>query len=350
MREYSQADILTDFFRDHNLEFGRNGHRHHTNTPSIKFNRILIKSTKNHKLIYQSLMMNQATTMRLGKSIKQKHPHLSLSVIRDFLQTGLVRVNGKIAQLHDTVRPDDQIEIDSTCLRDTLLPNPELPCRLIQMDDDYIFFDKGPGVPAVAQNYLETQTAANWLLSVDGNLSQVGSALESGLLHRLDNETGGLMVAARCKESFSHLKKIWGTGQVIKEYASVVTGPPPKPGLYKAFAWNRAKSSPRVKIDPKQNDFSREIVTEIIAVKKINLQKEIPAAAEIVADLHHLQIRIFTGFRHQIRAHLAFLGCPILGEKIYHGENADRLYLKSIRLSFEGRIGQKYDITLPPPF
>lgn len=288
--------------------------------------------------------------MRLSKSIKQNHPHLSLSLIRELLQSGRVHVNGKTAHLHDTVKPEDQIEIDSACLRDALVANPELPCQLVLMDEDYIFFDKGPGVPAVAQNYLETQTAANWLLSVDKNLAKVGLALESGLLHRLDNETSGLMVAARHPESFSYLKKIWGTGQVVKEYASVVTGLPPKPGLYKAFAWNRAKSSPCVKIDPKQNDFSREIITEILAVKKINPQKEISGIAEIMGNTHQLQIRIFTGFRHQIRAHLAFLGCPVLGDKIYGGEKAEGLYLKSTRLAFEGRNDQKYDVTLPAVF
>lgn len=287
--------------------------------------------------------------MRLSKAIKQKYPHLSLSVIRELLQSGKVRVNGQVAHQHDTSSPEDEISIEADSLRDTLHPNPEVNCQLVQMDDDFVFFDKGIGVPSVAHKFTETQTAANWLLSVDAGLASAGEPLESGLVHRLDNDTSGLMVAARTPQSFLALKNIWGEGQVIKEYLCVVTGNPPAPGVYKAFAWNRAKSSPQVKIDPKQNDFSRAIITEILATQKTDLSILTAHAPSFTQDLHTLHIKLITGFRHQIRAHLAFLGCRILGDLIYQGEKADRLYLKSTRLAFE-TADKKYDVNLPATF
>src|SRR5688572_26252622 len=98
--------------------------------------------------------------------------------------------------------------------------NPDLPCRLLKKTADFIFFEKGAGVHSVAHDATETNSASNWLLSVDSDLHEI-HPLECGLVHRLDEGTSGVMVAARNPESFEHLEKLFRKKEVEKIYLCV---------------------------------------------------------------------------------------------------------------------------------
>jgi 23S rRNA pseudouridine1911/1915/1917 synthase len=202
-------------------------------------------------------------------------------------------------------------------------------CRLLKASEDYYFIEKGPFVHAVAHGWGEKGTVANWLLHLDPRQGKVGRPLEAGLAHRLDYETSGVMVAARNEPALAHLKKCLASGQVTKEYLCLTERAPPI-GRHEAWAGKHPKSAKRVRIVAKSRRAKpgfRTVITEILSCRQQGAH-------------YRVRVNLITGYRHQIRAHLEFLGCPIVGDKIYGGAPADRLMLHARTVAFQDAAGR----------
>ena len=253
--------------------------------------------------------------MNLLKSIKQIAPHLSNTQIRELIKQGKVSKNLKLPPEY---------------LITKLAPNKKLDCELIKMTEDFIFLSKPSGLPSVALSFSEKNSVANWLLSIDPKLGDVSSPLESGLAHRLDNETSGLMLAARNKEAWQYLRQNWE--YVKKEYTCLTSDHPPEPGLYEAWFPPKNRNSKKVTLNAGQrSDDDKLVQTEILRINS-------PQPPYLIT------IQLITGCRHQIRAHLAQMDCPIIGDILYGGLPADRLYLHSSRISFTDASGKIWDV------
>ena len=256
------------------------------------------------------------------------------------LEEGQVQINGKTAREHDWVEVGDKIDIAQEYLAKEIEANPDVNCHLIKQTPDYIFFTKGPEIHSVAHNVAEKNSAANWLLSIDPKLHLVSDPLESGLAHRLDFETSGVMVAARTKEAHVYLKSLFKTRDVFKEYQCLVSNPPPEAGYYVAFAGQRTKGAKKILVlesDPYDENFE-QIETEILAHRALR-------PSHFAVTIH-----LVTGHRHQIRAHLAFLGCPIIGDTLYGGPPAPRVMLAATKISFVNEKGEKLEVSCPAIF
>jgi len=267
--------------------------------------------------------------IRLQKAIKNSFPHLSQKVIKELLRNKLVKVNDRVAKEHDKVEEGVVVSIPEQYSVNELKPNPDVNCQLIKTTDDYIFFDKGAGIHSVALNIAETDTVANWLLSVDPELKDVSHVLESGLLHRLDCETAGVMVAARTEEAWHHLNHEFKKNRVVKIYECLVTGMPPLPGTYCAYAGSANRSSKKIQVQASPDETLTKMDTEVLNVEEVD------------NEIYLVTIKLITGFRHQIRGHLAFLGCPIIGDKTYVGEPYEELMLHAREISFKGACGKQ---------
>ncbi len=276
---------------------------------------------------------------RVASLIKKRYPHLSNSTIKSLLEQKQVSVGDHVAKKHDWVEADVKIEIPQKFLSKHLVPNENISCKLLQKTDDYIFFEKGSCVHSVALNVAETESAANWLLTVDPALSDVSGPLESGLVHRLDFETSGVMVAARSKQSFEYLRNLFQNKRVNKIYHCVVSAKPPAFGKYFAYVEKEKQLYKKVKL------FSHEDVQGEL----ISLCTEILETKELESNRYLLKVRLITGFRHQIRVHLAFLGCPIVGDSLYGGEKAERLMLHASEISFKDKTGKEVSVNSTPP-
>ncbi|MBU0504865.1 MAG: RluA family pseudouridine synthase [bacterium] len=276
--------------------------------------------------------MNDENKIRILKAIKQNFPYLSQKVIKKLLKEKLVMLGDKVAKEHDWVAEDVVIKIPDEYLDNVLKPNPDVDCQLIKKTDDYIFLDKGPRVHSVALNISQTDTVANWLLSIDPALSKVNHMLESGLLHRLDYETAGVMVAARTQDAWHHLNYEFKKNNVVKIYECLVTGMPPLPGTYCAYAGSANRSSQKIKVQASQDDLLTKMDTEVLGVEEVD------------NDVFLVTIKLITGFRHQIRGHLAFLGCPIIGDELYKGDPYEELMLHARELAFKDACGKQVKV------
>lgn len=268
--------------------------------------------------------------MKIKRLLKTKYPHLSQKQIKKLLDNGKVSLGGSLLKSNAVTDADAEVTIPDAYLADKLCPRNGVACSLIKKTDDYIVFHKDPRVHSVALDFLETNSAANWLLSVDSNLGSVSRPLESGLIHRLDYEASGIMLAVRTKHAFEHFLRQWRGQGVVKEYVCEVSSPPPEPGIYVARAVNPGKSSKRVRVMSEKAGGGMDcpIKTQIVSFEKTD------------DGFHHVVVRLITGFRHQIRVHLAFLGCPIVGDQLYGGVAHNRLCLHASRLEFEDVQGR----------
>lgn len=271
--------------------------------------------------------------MRISKHIKNRHPELSMRMIKDHIKTGHVTVNGQMIKKDLFV--DDDAEFELIGVQFALRPNPSVACKLIADTSDFIFLNKSEGVHAVAIGFNEKKSVANWLLSIDPKLVEVSSPLESGLAHRLDQGTSGVMVAARHKKAFAYIRGLFDSHDIEKQYFCV-TKEQPLTGRHVAYWSQNSKSSAQVIISDDETE-GDEIVTDILCVEALP------------GDYFGVTCGLITGRRHQIRAHLAHLSCPIVGDSLYGGESAKRLMLHADRLIFTGLDGKEIDVSAKRP-
>jgi 23S rRNA-/tRNA-specific pseudouridylate synthase len=158
---------------------------------------------------------------------------------------------------------------------------------------------------------------------------------EAGLLHRLDNDTSGVLLFAKNLATHSLLRELWKTGEVRKIYRAIAgpaaeVTPPGWPALPLEITdpiFHSAKSPRKMVVDregrrtPKSSlrGKPQPAVTRLLAAKPFG-------------DLFDLTIQIETGVRHQIRTHLSAWGLPIAGDLLYRGVQAPRLCLHAWKL------------------
>lgn len=227
-----------------------------------------------------------------------------------------------------------------------LQPNHNIPCKILKQTKDYLFLYKPPFVHSVPLDESETNSVSNWLISVDSKLSQIFPLLECGLAHRLDYEASGVMVAAKNQKAYDYLRKCFSQNKIYKEYVCVVSNPPPKSGIYEAYVdKKRSKSKKKIYIRTGRQ-VSVAGLRQLAPGDNIRIMTEILPSKKVDA-YYEVRINLITGFRHQIRAHLAYLGCPIVGDKLYGGLQSEQLMLFADKIKFKDFKGYPLRVTLP---
>ncbi len=265
---------------------------------------------------------------------------LSRAKVKALLESDAVRVDGRRAKKGHAVLPGQVVEVDvpSEAPRGAVADT-ELQVPVLWEDDALLFVDKPSGVPSQPLAPGERGTVANALVARYPALGDVGDdPREAGLVHRLDVETSGVLLAAKTKEAWKALRAVFGkeSDALDKRYLALVTGPLADEGeidLPLAHA----------------GDHVRAAVTGADAR---------PARSEFVVkarkgDFALVEVRIFTGVLHQVRAHLAAIGAPIYGDELYGGREAKelgRFFLHAASLTVpHPRDGRRVKVESPLP-
>ncbi len=213
---------------------------------------------------------------------------------------------------------------------------------IIHEDDCLLVVYKPGGMPAVSLKSGERGTLASWILDIYPEQAEIGPGnREAGLCHRLDNDTSGLMVAARTAQSYESLRAQFISGEIVKEYTALVIGIPPEECAIDApIAHHPRKKAKMVVCDSaaRADEWKgRPARTFFSVVKRYELNDK-------GRTTHYalVSVRIETGVRHQIRAHMAHVGHPLAGDWLYQNpakRAADTLplarhFLHCSRLSF----------------
>lgn len=271
----------------------------------------------------------------------------SRSAIQRAIEHGDVTVNGKHAPVHHFLKPGDTISLtltDEAPEHPKLIPNANVTFGIIHETPDYIIINKPAGLVVHPAPGVHEPTLVDGLVIKFPELSQIGEdPIRPGIVHRLDREVSGLMVIARTAQTFSHLKNAFALRQVDKRYTALVIGKLPKLEGTINFPLSRGHGRRgRMAALPETTSNSREAITHFTVRQQFQ-------------QVALLDVMIETGRTHQIRAHLAALGYPIVGDHLYRPKalafkaSPGRIFLHSSSLSFVdlgGKI-QKFECPLP---
>jgi 23S rRNA pseudouridine1911/1915/1917 synthase len=253
----------------------------------------------------------ESAGQRLDRWLCVSHPSLGRAEARRLIDAGQVQVNGRRAAPGARLASGDRVELseqaEAAVMRTgpvAARAEPELPLRVCYEDAHLVVVDKPAGMPCHPLREGERGTLAGALLARYPEMAEVGYArAEPGLVHRLDTDTSGLVLAARDPVTFAALRTALEREAIDKRYVALCIGLPPVPSEQRAWLLARG---PRVRVRRDPFADAVEIRSELLA-----------ATTRGAYSLVH--VRVHRARRHQIRAHLAALGHAIAGDERYGG-------------------------------
>jgi len=252
-------------------------------------------------------------TTRLDKYIAS----LPNGMNRSKLKSGVMEilVNGKKCKISQKVKAGDQIDIQwEDNIPDNIDPE-NIPLDIVYEDDNVTVVNKAQGMVTHPACGNWNGTLVNALLyhwgrqSVEqlkeGSESEIMERRRPGIVHRLDKETSGLIITAKNRDSEEWLQKQFKDRLLQKEYILICTGRPPEyAGDIRTQIIRDPKNRHRFKAVDNTDDgkFARTIYHCVACYGNYSL----------------IRVRLKTGRTHQIRVHMKYLGCPILGDSVYN--------------------------------
>jgi 23S rRNA pseudouridine1911/1915/1917 synthase len=180
---------------------------------------------------------------------------------------------------------------------------------ILYEDNEMFIVNKPAGMPATRQKNGQL-SIADMMTEQFPALSRIGSEQDAGLVHRLDNDTSGCLIIAKTPETYTALRHQFDANTIYKEYQALVVGHPATTGHSDDAIVHDPKSTKRMRC-AHSSEMGQAAHTEWTVLHYYPISTEGPAGYA------HLQIRITTGVRHQIRVHMAHLGYPLVGDRVY---------------------------------
>lgn len=261
---------------------------------------------------------------RLDKFLCSKLPEHSRSRLQGLISDGFVRVNEQVVTKSGTpVEAGDQVEILIPPAVPVNLEPEDIPLDILFENKDVLIVNKPAGmvVHPAAGHY--TGTLVQAAMAHIPDLEGIGGELRPGVVHRLDKDTSGLILMAKNEQAHNWLQDQFRLRKVRKTYLALVDGKPPTPtGRVEASIARDPAHRKQMAIVPEGK--GRSAVTEYRVVEQFR--------GFTLVEAHPL-----TGRTHQIRLHMAFLGCPIVGDTLYghHRKSLeiDRHFLHAARIT-----------------
>ncbi|MFN7572623.1 MAG: RluA family pseudouridine synthase [Betaproteobacteria bacterium] len=228
----------------------------------------------------------------------------SRSRVRQWIEAGRVRINGRLPRPRDMVAAGDAIDVEAAAEPAQSVDAPEpMPLAVVYEDADLLVLDKPAGLVVHPGAGHGSGTLLNGLLAFDSALAALPRA---GIVHRLDADTSGLMVVARTLRAQADLVRQLQARTVTREYWALVYGAAPPAGRIDAPLARDPRNPLRFKTSRAAG--AREAVTHFRRVDQIDLEP---------LKVGWLACRLETGRTHQIRVHLESIGHPLVGDPVY---------------------------------
>ncbi|WP_436355854.1 RluA family pseudouridine synthase [Brevundimonas sp. CEF1] len=253
-----------------------------------------------------------APGVRLDKALAAAFPTLSRARLQALLAEGAVTRDGQpITSGSAKAQPGLYAVILPPVAPATPLPE-AIPLTVLYEDADLIVIDKAPGMAAHPAPGCETGTLVNALLAHCGaGLSGIGGVARPGIVHRLDKDTSGVMVAAKTDRAHQGLSALFATHDIERTYIALTRGSPtPEKGRIQTLIGRSPHDRKKMAV---LKGGGREAITDYVVQKTFGQPAKAsgaPMAARVACTLH-------TGRTHQIRVHLASKGSPLLGDPVY---------------------------------
>jgi 23S rRNA pseudouridine1911/1915/1917 synthase len=272
---------------------------------------------------------------RLDHFLQEQLTEYSRSRIQSWIKENRVLVDGAPAKSSLLLHGGEAIEVSPADLPPLKATPEDLPIEILYQDSAVIAVNKPAGLTVHAGAGQHAGTLVNRLVHHFQGLSQLGGDERPGIVHRIDKDTSGVLLVARTDAAHRALAAQFSGRTVEKVYLALVNG--------------------RVKDDTGR-------ITKPISrdpIRRIRMTARLATGREAITEYRVrqrwekftlLEVRIKTGRTHQIRVHLASLGHPVAGDRLYGAPPAERLFLHAWRIAFTSpATGQLVTVEAPLP-
>ncbi len=268
---------------------------------------------------------------RLDAFLVQQLPEISRASVQKLLKDGKITVNGESQKSGYTLKYGDKIVIDDEVLETAIIPDIQL--EILYEDDDCLVINKPEGVLTHSKGAFNPEATVATFVQQH---SEMVDGERSGIVHRLDRATSGVMICAKTPEALSWLQKQFSQRKVKKTYIALIRGElnPPEAIIDMPIERNPQKPQTfRVGINGKPSKTHYKTLDVHDGLSLVELKPE-------------------TGRTHQLRVHLKQLKHPIIGDTLYDGEPADRLFLHAhvLEITLPNRQRKVFSVPVPKVF
>jgi 23S rRNA pseudouridine1911/1915/1917 synthase len=274
---------------------------------------------------------------RLDQFLRERLSQFSRARLQDWIEQGRVLVDGTAAKRSYLLKGVERIHVQPGELAPLRATPEDLPLEVLYEDADVIAINKPAGMVVHTGAGRHSGTLVNAVLHRFGKLSSVGGDLRPGIVHRLDRFTSGVILIARHDGAHRNLAEQFASRQVEKIYVALVHG--------------------RVKNDQGRinTPITRDPIRRVRMTARLAHGRQAITSYQVLKrfkELTLLEVKIGTGRTHQIRVHLASIGYPVVGDKLYGAPASalGRYFLHARQIAFTSpSSGERITVAAPLP-
>jgi 23S rRNA pseudouridine1911/1915/1917 synthase len=300
-----------------------------------------LKTTSGRATTFKFVVPKEYARMRLDIFLVKALPELSRSRIQQLIRAGFVRLDAAPTRARQLVRTGNQIEVTQPPPEKIEAKPEAIPLEILYEDDDLIVINKPAGMTVHPGAGHREHTLVNALLYHCPTLSGIGGKERPGIVHRLDKETSGCLVAAKNDVAHRELSKQFAARSVEKIYLALVSGKlRSQRGVIEERIGRHPVHRQRMSVAPTRGRAARTDYRVLCSSEQASL----------------VECKLHSGRTHQIRVHLHHLGHPVLGDKVYAprlAKNLPRQMLHARKLGFfhpRTRKWKNFEAPLPEDF
>lgn len=253
---------------------------------------------------YTLNIAGEAQGQRLDAYLAGQYPEFSRSYLQNLIRNGAVLVNGQQVKTGYSLLSGDVVTMEIADAVSMKAEPEDIALDIVYEDSDIIVVNKPQGmVVHPAAGHIEG-TLVNALLHHCGDLSGINGVIRPGIVHRIDKDTSGLLVAAKNDAAHLGLTAQWAGHNITRVYHALVHDVVAEDrGTIDAPIGRHPRDRKKMTVEPNKG---KDAITHYRVLDRF-----------AVANTSYLQLTLETGRTHQIRVHMAHLGHPVLGDPLY---------------------------------